>query len=375
MSERDRFLVGVNYPWRACGHDFGPRPRPWRGAGPTDWAAVEQDLKDLEALGVQVARWWVLAGGVNLPVGRPLRGPMIPWLGMTPGRGGWLRGTIEAARTGRLPRRYAIAGPTPTWPRASLDDFAALLGACRAAGVRLLPSLVSFELFLPVEVQAGGVRSRGRAGYAVPGRRRAERFFDRLLEPLLEVSGAFRDAIYAWEVINEPHWAVRLLPQGWAGPRGWVRPDAMSAFIRLGVERIAARGFLATVGFIHGELPWLAPATTAALRRLAADGRYVHQMHHYPGLWVPPRPLPPAASLAVAPCLVGELPTSRHQAWPDEGLREGDPERYLAARLAAARRAGYAGALLWSVRGRDKHSAFGPAVRRQVEAFTRSAVG
>ena len=65
------FFVGLSHPWVRCGHDFGPRPPPWQGVGPTDWGAVEAELRRWrEAAGVRWSRWWLLAGGVNYPVGR-----------------------------------------------------------------------------------------------------------------------------------------------------------------------------------------------------------------------------------------------------------------------------------------------------------------
>ena len=35
-------------------------------------------------------------------------------------------------------------------------------------------------------------------------------FFDTVLEPLLQVSKPFKDQIFAWEVMNEPSWLIRL---------------------------------------------------------------------------------------------------------------------------------------------------------------------
>ena len=70
-TESPAFQLGLNHPWVTCGHDFGPRPPAWSGAPGTDWGEVERQLAEARAAGVRVSRWWILAGGVNYPVGAP----------------------------------------------------------------------------------------------------------------------------------------------------------------------------------------------------------------------------------------------------------------------------------------------------------------
>jgi hypothetical protein len=353
------FTLGINFPWVTCGHDFGPRPPEWSGAPPTDWAAVEAELSEMRALGLRMARWWVLAGGVNLPVGAPAssiarRAPFVaPWPRWQRPRVRWRRGR---------PEHWRPRAPLPALPRRFLDDFERLLRACASAGVKLVPSLVSFELFLPLEAQ-GGPTSGGRAAFALGARQAA--FFDATLEPLLEVTERHRDALAAWEVANEPGWALAPGRRRDGAHPPWVRADALTDFLLDGVRRIARRDLRATIGFDDPRPRWLDPAARTALRRLAERGAYVHQRHHYPR-GARGQPLPPAAESPVRPCWLGELATARAGRWSDAGLAEDDPDAYLERRLALVRERGYEAALLWASRATDPSVRWDAGTRAQV---------
>lgn len=350
VSSRPMFVLGANYPWVSCGHDFGPKPPAWAGAGRTDWKTVRRDFEELAELGLSVVRYWLLAGGVNYPVGRDpdeyaLRIPFRE---------------LGAERTTAL--RFEPWGAPPALPRAFLDDFECLLEACRAAGVRLLPSLISFELFLPITPHVGGPASGGRGAFVLGRHQRA--FFDGVLEPLLDVCERHRDALFAFEVMNEPDWVA--LPA--EGERPLAPTDALAAFLVEGARRIARRGLLSTIGFCHARPSWLPEQARFALAALASRGRYLHQRHHYPREDLSMR-LPPASTSAVEPCLLGELPTAQHARWADPELwaSECEPERYLEARIALAKERGYVGALVWACRANDPHSRWDARVRAQVK--------
>jgi len=363
------FALGINFPWVTCGHDFGPRPPEWSGSPPTDWAAVEAELAEMRGLGLGLVRWWVLAGGVNLPAGAPpasvaRRVPFDePWPR-------WRRPWVRLRRD--RPERWEPRGPLPALPRRFLDDFERLLRACASAGVRLVPSLLSFELFLPIEDQ-GGPTSGGRGAFALGDRRAA--FLDATLEPLLEVSERHRDTLAAFEVANEPGWALS------AGGRGsrhgehppWVDAHALTELLVDGVRRIARRDLRATIGFGHPSPRWLAPSARTTLRRVADRGAYVHQRHHYPrgdrG-----RALPPASESPIHPCWLGELATSRAGRWGDAGLAEDDPSRYLERRLALVRDRGYDAALLWAGRANDGSVRWDAQTKAQVRRAAARAL-
>jgi hypothetical protein len=342
------FTLGVNYPWVSCGHDFGPRPPPWSGAGPNDFAAIERELRELRELGLTVVRWWILAGGVNLPVGvdPSTVATKVPFVDPWPR---WRRALVRRRRT--PPERWEPHSPLEPLPRAFLEDFERLLAACEAAGVQLVPSLVSFELFLPISAQAKGVTSRGRGAFALGERTGA--FLDATLDPLLEVCERHRGAVAAFEIANEPGWAARSGGHGSShGPHPpWASAEALATLLVEGARRVARRDLRATVGFVSADVPWLPASARVTLARLAARGAYVHQLHHYPRRRE--QHLPPADASPIHPVWVGELATSRERPWGDPGLAEDDPSSFLARRIELVKERGYDGALVWARHASD----------------------
>jgi hypothetical protein len=362
---RDAFLVGGNVPWIDCGWDFGPGPQGWRHVPPRDWSHVAAELARLKSMGIGLVRWWILAGGVNYPVGGGIEHIARKQ-----------RGLLGASW--RL-RPYA---ELPSLPPAFLQDFERLCQACIQAQVKLVPSLISFEWFGSIESGSRGRRDLvfGRAGEGGVHRDAISAFLDATLQPLLQVSAHHRDAIYAWEAINEPDWAVAGGPFHARFRR--VSRAEMSLFIMAAVQRIVAAGFVATVGFKDMHAPWLLPGGKSELGRLAREGQYLHQLHHYPNLFDAPT-LPDAACSPIHPVFVGELSnrqgsrkTPRNRAWKDPGLAERDEATFLYQRLELIRRRGYAGAWLWSTplsttRSEDGMSRWDDTTQRQVRNFVQ----
>src|SRR5690606_17836726 len=197
--------------------------------------------------------------------------------------------------------------------------------------------------------------SRGRAPLVFGPRggegAQVERFLRATLAPLLDVSQSRRDAIYAWEVINEPDWVVRGGPLN-PTVKKTVSARDMNGLLRAAVERTIEAGFTATIGFKQTGPRWLFPELRAFLDGAARRGEYMHPLHHYPNVMFQRR-LPPASASPRGNVFVGEFPTSNVQSltngcWADAGLAENDPERYLERRLALIRAQGYRGAFLWS---------------------------
>ncbi len=331
-------VVGLNLPWSYshCGYDFGPPPPGWRSRHPSprDFEAeLGPALREAHDAGVRVIRFFVFADGIAHPSG---------------------------------------PSPTPLDPGVAVD-LRALLDLCSRIGLRAIPSLVSFEWFFPPRRGRGGIVRRGRAELALGpgadgGARSLDAFFDATLEPLLRIPGSSgqptHEAVFAWELVNEPDWCVK---------KHHVAPAAMSRFVERGVERIVDAGYVATVGFLHAEVPWLAERTRDRLVALARRGRYLHQIHHYPRARGPGLPVASASPFGEA-TLVGEMasndaPSAR---WPETSLRasEEDPEHYLERRLELVETAGYRLALLWSRNANDEKSGFDASVREQIRRFT-----
>ena len=369
----DSFVLGLNHPWVSCGHDFGLRPPAWQGAARTDWKKVEKDLRSWKKYaGVNWSRWWLLAGGVNYPVGE------------NPDA------TFErtSERYGEEFQLSKHACPPPL-SADFLDDFEKLLFTAMRTEVALIPSLLSFEFFFPLERQdpRGPVVSGGRSKL-IFGRREVslenaiDAFLNATLVPLLQVSQRYPKAIGMWEVVNEPDWVVRSGPlharlQSW---RVRIMPKtvparSMSVFLERAVETIVRHGFVATIGFKQADPSWIGRRLRAKLRLLSTQGKYVHQLHYYPSLHEPSF-LPDHAKLPLQPCLVGEMPTAHgkwlglhHMRWLDEGnlCAHGNPARYLQERIELIKRKGYPGALLWSGNSTDKASAWTPSQWNQVQ--------
>lgn len=360
--------AGINYPWLHCGWDFGPPP-PGYGTREGDFELIASDLQRLAASGVRIVRWFVLADG-------------------------FVYGTGQAApqRRGSVFRFSAEARLEPTF----FTDFARLLRLCENTGLKLLPVLLDFHCAFPgldrhtrdastLWLWHRGSRKGGRKawlngareraarlpeGYVKGGRRdllldpeARERFFDRVLTPLLEVSQQHAGAIYAWDLFNEPEWvtpsnlAERLFSRG---PR--VSLGTMQAFLRAGLSRIRAHGFVPTVGF----------ARAASIHRYdrPALGLGLNQVHYYP-VGRRARLREPKFPNGL-PCMLGELASHPllPQPWPDLPATQQGPR----ARLLLARKLGYEAALLWSYRASDR--ATDPsrsAVEQAVAAYVRDS--
>jgi hypothetical protein len=294
------FTVGANLPWLSYGGDFGANA--WHADGgvarPGRREHLRRVLRALAEAGVSVVRWFMLCDG---------------------------RAGLQESPAGTL---------------VGLDDFVfrdadAAVEELERAGLAAIFVLFDFHWFRPAQV-VNGVQTGGRGPLAAnPGLR--VNLFERVLDPLLERYGR-HPSIAAWDVINEPEWVTRRLRS--ASPACDVSRPAMRAFIR------------DTVSLIHHRTVHAATAGSASIRSLTLVQGLdldVYQAHWYDHL---DRLAPldrPVANLGLdRPVILGEFPT-RGSARPSADI------------LSAARLAGYAGALSWSVLSSDDasdHNAF-----------------
>jgi hypothetical protein len=172
-------------------------------------------------------------------------------------------------------------------------------------------------------------------------------FFDRVLDPLLDVAAGHRGAIYAIEVMNEPEWCTRnsLLSSDLLNPNKSVPLGDMRAFLSSGASRINAAGFKSTVGF----------ATHSTLKEWDSPGLGVtlHQFHFY----AEPAELPVHDFDPHWPAIVGEFATARHRPWKALGASQD-----VLSRLRHIEAQGYPVAFPWSANREEEHSADPPAV-------------
>lgn len=281
--------------------------------------------------------------------------------------------------------RFVFQAP-PTVDPLFFDHFRAMLRIFKAKGVQMVPSLIDFGAFYKLGEKGGG----GRTSIASTQRLR---FIETMMIPMLRVSQekAAEGTIFAWEVINEPMWATRGIPNRphtdtFFSDRD-VPPEVMASFIDDCLKVIKAEGFKSTVGhrrledlndFPTGDLPQFHYYANAGLvaKSVATDD---------------PNPLPTFAELASNPrtanAFIGEISADKEgrgffdkgagRPWPELDGRDRVLKDAAFERLKLVARKGYRLAFLWPDRletssetGRDELKLTADAVA-SVRRFTR----
>lgn len=238
---------------------------------------------------------------------------------------------------GRAAPNFNARGEVVGFDRTFFEDFDELLRIAQRQGILLLPVLLDFH-WLDTPRIVSGVQVGGRASVIRdPALRRT--FLRRALAPLAE-RYADHPNILAWEVINEPEWAMQEVVKDYeiGDP---VHVDEMVDFVRRCVQILHARtSHPVTVGSARRK--WLPYWQDCRLD--------LYQFHWYDKFAIEePFPWAPYAELGLdKPCLIGEVATA------STGYTA---EEYLHAACAG----GYHGLLLWSYRAGDEFSSFARA--------------
>jgi hypothetical protein len=168
-------IVGVNYPWRRYGGDFGPTVWGSRSGIASEAGAVAAEFAAMAGAGVEVVRWFLFAdarGGIRLDAG------------------GWPDGFGEG----------------------TLEDLDTWLAIALAHAVRVVPVLFDHTLaFRAATIGGAAVGGHGRwlaepTGHA--------RLLDTVIGPLARRYGSrgshaeLGAAVFAWDLLNEPDWLV-----------------------------------------------------------------------------------------------------------------------------------------------------------------------
>jgi hypothetical protein len=209
-------------------------------------------------------------------------------------------------------------------------DIDALVATARQHHIQLMPVLLDFHLCGCTNI-VNGVQLGGRSRLIEdPAARSA--LVNLVLRPIVEQYRE-EEVIVAWDVMNEPEWCLGI------GPRTIDRVTfgALQAFLRQAVECVhESSSHPATVG----------SAGTFGLDLVRPLGLDIYQVHWYERFgW---RTLErPVADLDLDdhPVILGEF---------------GGRSASVARVLDTAKRAGYWGALVWSVLGGDAVSAYPP---------------
>jgi hypothetical protein len=206
-------------------------------------------------------------------------------------------------------------------------DVDALIASARTHAIRLMPAVFDFHLCNPAKM-IDGVQVGGRAHLVTTSEGRSA-LVECVLSPIARRYGN-DETIAAWDVMNEPEWCLKL-----AASRRVRDPfGALQAFLEGGVRCMRA---LATQPITIGC------AGTWQLDLVRPLGLDFYQVHWYERFgWS--RLAQPVSNFALdRPVLLGEF--------------SGRTVR-LARVLETARRAGYRGALVWSVLADDDQSAY-----------------
>ena len=286
------FLLGVNYPWVNYGQDFGRNP--W-GTGangvssPNIRASVSDDFERIRACGVTMVRWFLLCDGRS---------------GLTTTNG------------------------IPTGPDDLLfSDVAAALELAQQFGLRVCFSLLDFLWMQSRGQDAAGLPNQDVLKFPA-GR-------DGLLQTvLIPLFTQFRGhpALYAWEIANEPEWAISDFV---SSPKAQMKLDDFFAFAREICDAIREYS-QAQVTLGSARLRWVRSWSDLALD--------FYQAHFYPSteggqdadLAALLKVLNPQENLD-QPLWLGELPAQT----------PATPSFTLAAALDTCKSAGLSGAGVW----------------------------
>jgi len=161
------FCLGVNYPWNRYAQDFGVNPAGHHGISlPENRFKLAVEFARIRDCGAKVVRWFLFADG----------------------RGGF----VSEEGIPRRPDEFLFA------------DVDAALDLARQSGLQLCFSLMDY-LWLQEHSNKVPLHNNERVMQFAAGR---EAFLHRVLLPMFR---EFRKhpALFAWEIANEPEWAIR----------------------------------------------------------------------------------------------------------------------------------------------------------------------
>jgi hypothetical protein len=301
-----RFMYGTNYAWHHFGSDFGGNTT-WNQKGVSQNADVERELGEMAAKGVSVLRWWVFPD---------FRGDGIRFDAQDKPLG--LGGT-------------AVADLTRALELAEQNDLYLML------------TLFSFDNFRPTQ-EMDGLRARSIRPLVLDAAAR-KGLIDNVVRPTAQAvaKSPHHQRVIAWDVINEPEWAITGASKYGGDPAFDPNPELeaishaeMETFLRDVIAALRDEGDpLVSVG--SAAIKW-----RSAWSKLDVD---FHQFHIYD--WVnqyfPYSRSPSEYGLDDKPVVMGEFPS--------QGLMGVSYETLVESWYAN----GYGGSLSWA----DSDAMFG----------------
>lgn len=296
MALPPAFFVGANLPWIRYGGDFGANA--WAPAGLSQHPEPDRIVSLFESLrahGVTTLRWFLLCDG-------------------------------------RAGVRFSDSGLPDGLDDVVVRDVDTALAWAERADLGVLPVLLDFHWCLPARI-VNGVQLGGRRHVLARSSAR-QRLIEFVLRPLF--ARYSKDSrVHGWDVINEPEW-VTLGVGTWHARRS-ILPTAMRAYIR---DATACAHDLVVQPVTVGS------ASTRWLRLVKGLGLDFYQPHWYDSFEArAPLARPVEGMGCDRPVVLGEFPTKGSARAP-------------AALIEMARKAGYHGALFWSVLADDPATDF-----------------
>jgi len=285
--KNNSFLLGVNYPWRNYGYDFGSAQGDHLGVSlPAARDAIARDFERIRLSGASVVRWFLFGDGRC--------------------------GLISQDEIPRAPDSVLFV------------DVDALLRLAERHGIRLCFPLIDY-LWLQ---EHRGKRPAYPNEHILHFAASREAFLQNVLIPLFV---RFREhpALFAWEIANEPEWAIREF-----------HPIAEAKLHLADFRAFAIEVARAVREF--GKVPvTLGSARILWTRAWTSLGLDFYQAHYYPGTESENRgglsQQLGALQLLDKPFWLGELP-ARDPSHPDYSLSQA---------LDICRRTGAFGAAVW----------------------------
>jgi hypothetical protein len=226
-SDSTSFDLGVNYPWLRYAEDFGGTPAGHCGVSlPETNARVAADFSRIRDCGASVVRWFLFGDG----------------------RGGFI------CRDG-----------IPLEPDSYLlEDVAAALQVAERSGLRICFSLIDYLWLQTLSPTKGSVH---RDVLHFSASRQA--FLENVLIPLFrEFRG--HPSLFAWEIANEPEWAIREFHR------------VRAAKMRIADFRAFAGELVRSVHEFAEVPATLGSARLMWLRAWSALNLDLYQAHYYP---------------------------------------------------------------------------------------------
>ena len=292
------FLFGANYPWHSYGNDFGENAWGHNGVSSAR-TEVEADFEAMSAMGVRVVRWFIFTDGRAAP-------------------------------------EFAPNGSVSGLDDKVFADLDAALDIAQKYNIRLILVLLDFHWLAPQKNESG-VLIGGHADTITETAKR-ETFHKNALLPLLQRYGK-HPYILAWEIINEPEWAMDDPDIQTDQSLKRVPPEAMQGFVKEAADLIHKN----TVQFVT-----VGSASRRWWNFWEDSGLDLCQVHYYP--WMEkgsPLNFPSGDLDPNLPCILGEFPASAPESEATFTL-----DQYYQTILDN----GYAGAFPWSLRANDQYS-------------------